>query len=364
MAPFLDRIMTYTKSRHIAPQLVKAYWHPLCLKSQVADDKDFVRFNVLDFEVVVFNDAGNLIAFDNRCPHRGTRFFTEDSGRQRILCPYHGWNYSAGQLRIPDAKSFVGCDIGKANLSFFKLAFCGDLVFFGIEPRATLIDQLGKDIYALIEQTTTHLQRAVDFNRYAFESDWPISLENALEPYHIPLVHRDTLATLKLGKGENVFFGENSIWYSPVENEKVARRLESLSKFFVPREAFSGYMSIFLYPFSMLSSTYGYSWSMQNFFPSTHADRTWFTSQLYPLSAASERYQEIVSTFMASTAQNNRAVFDEDHSICKRIPGDTWSWDAPRFHSSLEAKLLHFRASCAEWAQQAGAITTSDEDPV
>lgn len=356
--------MTRTKSKQIAPELVKAYWHPLCLKSQVADDKDFVRFNVLDFEVVVFNDAGNLIAFDNRCPHRGTRFFTEDSGRQRILCPYHGWNYSAGQLRIPDAKSFTGCDIGKANLNFFKLAYCGELVFFAIEPRSSLLDQLGKDIHDLIERTTPSLGQVSDFNRYEFESDWTISLENALEPYHIPLVHRDTLATLKLGRGENVFYGENSIWYSPVENERVARRLESLSRFFVPREAFAGYVSIFLYPFSMLSSTYGYSWSMQNFFPSARDDRTWFTSQLFPLSAASDRYAEIVSTFMTSTAENNRAVFDEDHSICKRIPGDTWSWDAPRYYSSTEAKLLHFRASCAEWAQQGGLIATAGEEPV
>lgn len=356
--------MTRTKSKQIAPALVNAYWHPLCLKSQVAGDKDFVRFNVLDFEIVVFNDAGNLIAFDNRCPHRGTRFFIEDVGNQRILCPYHGWSYSSGQLRIPDAKSFTGCDVGKAGLNFFKLAYCGELVFFAIEPRASLVDQLGKDIYALIEHMTPGLSGVSDFNRYEFESDWSISLENALEPYHIPLVHRDTLATLKLGRGENVFHGENSIWYAPVENEKVARRLESLSRFFAPRDAFLGYMSIFLYPFSMLSSTYGYSWSMQNFFPSSRDDRTWFTSQLFPLSAASARYEEIVSTFMTSTAENNRAVFDEDHSICKRIPGDTWTWDAPRYFSSTEAKLLHFRASCAEWANQPGVIATSGEEPV
>ncbi|MDH0749780.1 Rieske 2Fe-2S domain-containing protein [Pseudomonas sp. GD03842] len=356
--------MTSTKSRQIAPALVSAYWHPLCLKSQVAEDRDFIRFNVLDFEVVVFNDAGNLIAFDNRCPHRGTRFFTEDRGRQRILCPYHGWSYGAGQLRIPDAKSFTGCDIGKADLNFFKLAFCGELVFFAIEPRASLADQLGPEIYRLIAQTTPDLSGVADFNRYAFEADWSISLENALEPYHIPLVHRDTLATLKLGRGENVFYGENSIWSAPVENEKVARRLEGLSRFFAPREAFPGYISLFLYPFSMLSSTYGYSWSMQNFFPSSCDDRTWFTSQLFALRAASERYDEIVATFMASTAENNRAVFDEDHSICKRIPGDTWSWEPPRYFSSTEAKLLHFRASCAEWAQQSRLAALPGEEPV
>lgn len=346
--------MKSSASELISRALVNAYWHPLCMRNQISADKDYVRFNVLDFEVVVFNDKGNLIAFDNRCPHRGTRFFIEDQGNQRIICPYHGWSFASGTLRVPNAKSFEGCDIGKANLNFFELSVCGDLVFFSVTPETSLKAQLGEDIFTLLEKITTGLDKCADFNRYGFESDWPISLENALEPYHIPMVHRDTLATLKLGVGHNYFSGQNSIWYAPVENEKVERRLTSLNKYFSVDEPYQGYMSIFIYPFSMLSSTFGYSYSMQNFFPALRDDLTYFTSQLYPAPLTNERYSEIASAFITSTAAVNRQVFEEDHSICKRVPADTWSWQPPRYVNVLEEKLLHFRASCAERAALLG----------
>ncbi|MDU8432123.1 Rieske 2Fe-2S domain-containing protein [Pseudomonas syringae] len=334
--------------------LVDAYWHPLCLSSQLSNDKDYLRFDVCDFEVVIFNDAGSLIAFDNRCPHRGAKIFTEGGGNQKLLCQYHGWSFSGSKLRVPGSVSFVGCNVDNANLNFFKVAKCGGVVFFAINPEVSLEDQLGKELFALLEKFSSSLSRSIDFNRYSFESDWPVALENALEPYHIPMVHRDTLAPLKLGAGRNEFFGQNSIWYAPLENESMNRRLSMLGKFFQQHDAYPGYMSIYIYPFAMISSTYGYSYSMQNFFPANVIGQTHFTSQLFPVQSASPRHDGIVDALMSSTREMNRKVFLEDQAVCKRVPLDTWSWTPPRYYSSLEVKLLHFRASCSKWADRLG----------
>jgi hypothetical protein len=57
----------------------------------------------------------------------------------------------------------------------------------------------------------------------------------------------------------------------------------------------------------------------------------------------------MTSAFVQSSAEVNRRIFDEDHQICKRIPSRTWSTSAPRFRSTLEQKILHFRRSCASW---------------
>ncbi len=336
-------------SKKIERSLVESYWHPLCFSFDLLNDKDFLRFDVLDFEVVISNDKGTLIAFDNRCPHRGTRFFVEDNGSRGIICKYHGWSFSAGRMRVPNAASFVGCDIEKASLNQFKLATCGDLIFFGVKPVMSLEEQIGSETYAAVQRLSKDVQACADFNRYDFECNWTIALENALEPYHIPLIHRDTLATLKLGVGDNFFEGENSIWYSRIEDERVQRRLSGLSKFFEVNEPFQGYMSIFLFPFSMISSTYGYSYSVQNFFPSPNADRTFFTSRLYPARPSDPRYAEVTALFSKSSAELNRKVFDEDHQICKRIPNDSWTVMAPQYLSTLEQKIVHFRQSCAKW---------------
>ena len=341
--------MSVLDSIKISDDLIRSYWHPIAHTSELQNDRDFIRFEIKDFEVLVINDKGNYVAFDNLCPHRGARFFTEDFGNKIVKCLYHGWSYSRGKVNVAGIKTFQGCSIEHAALNEFKIEACGDLLFFAIEPKTTLQAQLGPDVFALLHKVAGDIDERSDFNRYSFECDWPIALENALEPYHIPLIHTDTLATLELGVGVNEFYGENSIWYSPVENEKVAKRLKSLNRFFAATEPFQGYMSIFLFPFSMISSTYGYSYSIQSFFPGASPDAAFFTSRLYPVKNSEPRYKYMTSGFVQSSAEVNRKIFDEDHQICKRISSKSWSTSPPRFTSALEEKLLHFRSVCAKW---------------
>lgn len=341
--------MAYSDSTKIADRLVRSYWHPIAHRAELAHDRDFVRFDIKDFEVVVFNDKGNLVAFDNRCPHRGARFFTEDHGNQFVKCLYHGWSYSFGKVNVAGIKNFPDCGIEDAKLNEFKIEMCGDFVFFALEPLTTLQVQLGPEVWAQMQQISGDIASREDFNRYPYECDWTIALENALESYHVPLVHSETLATLSLGTGDNVFFGENSIWYAPVENEKVAKRLKSLSRFYAATNPYQGYMSIFIFPFSMISTTFGYSYSLQNFFPAVTPAQTYFTSRFYPTKNSEPRYQEMTYSFVESSAKMNRKIFEEDHQICQRIPSSSWSTTPPPFTSIFEQKLLHFRRSCAKW---------------
>jgi hypothetical protein len=117
---------------------------------------------------------------------------------------------------------------------------------------------------------------------------------------------------------------------------------------------YPGYMSIFMFPFSMLSSTFGYSYSLQNFFPSAHSERTHFNSRLLTSRAASGVDAEVLESFFSSTAQVNRQVFEEDHAICRRLRSDTWSSEPLKYSASREAKLLHFRRSYTEAMREAG----------
>ena len=44
--------------RNLALVLWEEYWHLVCHRSELSADGDFLKLQVLDFEVVVFNDAG------------------------------------------------------------------------------------------------------------------------------------------------------------------------------------------------------------------------------------------------------------------------------------------------------------------
>lgn len=326
--------------------LFSRYWHLACHRRELAVHGDFIRFDSPLGEVVVFNDSGNIVAFDNRCPHRGARIFLADHGNQPFYCEYHGWSFKNGKVLVPEAQSFSSCNVNLAKLKQYSVGWCGDFVFFSVDPMMALYEQLGS-VAETLENISFNIDLRSDFNRYQFECYWPLAIENALEPYHINMVHPETLASLQLDKGVNEFFGANSIWCAPVGNIRLKKNLERMSKFLSIDYKYDGYMSIYLFPFSMVSSTYGFSYSIQNFFPgSEDVNFTNFTSRLLTAPVVSEDARQVLKPFFESSAIVNRKVFEEDHSVCKRMPKNSWSFEPLVFFSDSEVKIQHFRDSC------------------
>ncbi len=328
--------------------LFESYWHLIGHRLELPEPGDYVRFDTPIGEVVVCNDQGDLLAFDNLCPHRGARIFSEDAGTQGFSCRYHGWSFRSGQIHVPDPHNYQSCDLASAKLNTYLLDWCGDFVFVAIKPLSTLNDQLGT-LTETLENISFNINARVDLNRYEFECYWPIAVENALEPYHIPLIHTETLATLQLENGINVFDGCNSVWHAPIGHKRIHKQLVGFKKLFNIDFQQEEYLSIFLFPFGMLSSTFGYSYSLQNFFPSETAEKTNFTSRLYSVNSASENATKIIDPFIKSTQAVNRRVFDEDHEICKLVPARSWSPSPLEFASQQEEKIVHFRNECSQF---------------
>lgn len=327
-------------------KLFQKYWHMVCHRNELPNDGDFLRFKTPIGDVVIFNDGGDYVAFDNRCAHRGALIYLTDFGNQANTCKYHGWTFKSGKLIIPAVEQFKGCDINKAELNRYKLDWCGDFLFVGILPQDNLYAQLS-GVAEYVENISFNISGRLDASSYEYECAWPLALENALEPYHIGMVHPGTLANLKLENGVNSFYGSNSVWQAPIGDDRIKKHLKRLGSFFNIDYSYEGYMSIFMFPFTMISSTFGYSYSLQNFFPhQTRHDRTNFMSRLLTSHVKDAHALRIVQPFLDSSAIVNRTVFEEDHSICKIIPTDSWSTDPLNFMSDQEVKIAHFRDMC------------------
>ncbi|ABE32838.1 ring hydroxylating alpha subunit family protein [Paraburkholderia xenovorans LB400] len=336
--------------------LFEQYWHLGCHRRELANDGDFVKFDGVLGEVVLFNDNGEIVAFDNTCPHRGARIYSDAHGNRPATCSYHGWTYKHGTIIVPEKERFKSCELDRARFNTFQVDWCGDFVFFAIKPRSGLYEQLGRTA-ELLENISFNVDQRLDLNRYNYECYWPLAVENALEPYHIAAVHSETLATLELGDGENVFDEMNSIWYAPLGNTRLANQLARLRKLFNIDYQYGGYMSIYIFPFTMISSTYGYSYSLQNFFPAAQGQGlTHFTSRLYASNTLNDNAARMLDTFFESTVRMNRKVFEEDHEICKLLPKESWSTNALRFPSDAEVKIDHFRQSCRAVGETSEAV--------
>ncbi|MEH1777606.1 MAG: Rieske 2Fe-2S domain-containing protein [Nostoc sp.] len=329
----------------LSRKLRNNYWHLLCHRQEIKDSGDFIRFDWLGEEVVVFNDNGSVIAFNNLCPHRGARIFLRDFGNQPFLCSYHGWSYKNGHLSVPQSQFSSTTDFSSVTLNLLETDWCGDFLFASISPKFSLASQLS-EVTPLVEAISHSIFERYDFNRYDYDCNFTIAVENALEPLHVPFVHSSSLGLLKLEHDTDTFSGVNSACYFSIGDTRTRKHLLSLKKYFSTDFQYEGYMSVYLFPFTMLSSTFGYSYSLQSFFPAHDDKTTHFTSRLLTSNLSKLSNINIIEPLFQSTSKINRQVFDEDHLICKRVPLASWSVEPPPLVTRFEERIVHFRRSC------------------
>jgi phenylpropionate dioxygenase-like ring-hydroxylating dioxygenase large terminal subunit len=168
------------------------YWHLLCHRSELPQPGDFMRLQWLGDDVVAANEGDDIVVFDNVCPHRGARFFTEENGNSPITCPYHGWTYQSGQMHILCSEKFKKQELGNVQLGKLQTAWCGDFLFVAPAPLKALDAQLG-DLYEKLASISMDITARSDWNSYTYECDWKLAIENGLDSLHTPFVHGNLL---------------------------------------------------------------------------------------------------------------------------------------------------------------------------
>jgi phenylpropionate dioxygenase-like ring-hydroxylating dioxygenase large terminal subunit len=328
-------------------ELIEKYWHFGCHISELKQEGDYLLYRLLDREVALYHDGRAIIAFDNRCPHRGTRLFDDRSGSAAAVCKYHGWSYSRGMLNIPQEEDLLP-SCARPELHLYQTAWCGTFLFFSMLPTKPLDDQLGEDLYTILESLSFDCSSCQDNNGYVYDCYWPIAVENALEPQHLPFVHAATLNKFDLVNYRNRHCGKNSIVYFDIADPGMEKGLRRIERIYDCGDAVhAGYMSIFLFPFSFISSTAGTSYSVQTFFPKNEHS-TWFGSRLYSVRLIDSKHQAMDEAVVAAAIDMNKKVFEEDHAICRRIERDAWvkSLNGPLYRS--EEKIIQFRKYLGE----------------
>jgi phenylpropionate dioxygenase-like ring-hydroxylating dioxygenase large terminal subunit len=75
-------------------QLMRCYWIPACLSSELARDSAPVRLKLLDERLIAFRDSsGRAGIMDHKCPHRRASLFLGRNEQGGIRCIYHGWKF-------------------------------------------------------------------------------------------------------------------------------------------------------------------------------------------------------------------------------------------------------------------------------
>ena len=170
-------------------------WHPFCLASQVATEGAQFAGEILGVPVVVLNRDGKLFALRNVCAHRHSQIVPDgpQRGGKTLRCQIHGWEYdeSGSLARMTDGRSFKGFKAGGLCLPSFRVEQAGPLVFVNLTPDGpTFREHLGS--FSTEFQRFYGDLRHVGTWRIESPVNWKVIVENAVESYHVPMVHPET----------------------------------------------------------------------------------------------------------------------------------------------------------------------------
>jgi len=221
-------------------------WTGVAFSKDIPNNGDALPINFLGFPLlVVRNQEGEVVVFQNICRHRGMILVDEKKNiRGTIRCPYHSWSYNLdGNLRATPHVGGPGQnaheDINKNELGLTKInstVYLG-VIFVNISGNADPFEKVNRNL----------LSRWCEFDKSLFYSNtdssfilelncnWKLAVENYCESYHLPWVHPELNIISKLEDHYNIqkkneFSGQGSYVYRQIEDKgKVFYDFDGLS---------------------------------------------------------------------------------------------------------------------------------------
>jgi phenylpropionate dioxygenase-like ring-hydroxylating dioxygenase large terminal subunit len=160
------------------------HWHPVCL---VADLPGPVPVRLLGRDLAVARlGSGQLVAVDDRCPHRSTRLSVGTVEDDCLRCAYHGWAFApdGGCADIPSMPD--GPIPGRARVDAFAATLAHGLVWVRLDGT------VGTDVPACpaVDDPTMKVLVGKPYT-------WPVSaprrVENFVDLAHFAFVHDGSL---------------------------------------------------------------------------------------------------------------------------------------------------------------------------
>ncbi|MBN9487402.1 MAG: aromatic ring-hydroxylating dioxygenase subunit alpha [Alphaproteobacteria bacterium] len=202
---FANRVAAYCSPERAAAERVLFRSRPVFagLSSRLSRPGDYMADDIAGMPVLLTRGGdGRLQAFANVCRHRGAPVAQGCGNARAFACPYHGWTYGLDGrlLGTTDRTGFAGLDPATHGLVRLPAGEAHGLIF--VRPQAATAGE------AEHIDVGDHLAGLTDgFDSWGWESfklhsidrlslgfNWKLVVDTFLESYHIPHLHRRTIA--------------------------------------------------------------------------------------------------------------------------------------------------------------------------
>lgn len=183
-------------------------WLYLGHESELPDPDDFKARTIAGRPLIFCRDsAGQVHAYLNSCPHRGTILCREREGSTKhFQCFYHAWTFrNSGEVSsIPDADAYESSEEFRALMSLREVARIDShegYVFISFDPDVPpLLEHLGAaaEYMTMIEQQHDGgMQTLPGVQLYSVLGNWKLAVENAMDGYHFSPTHNTFVGYLR-----------------------------------------------------------------------------------------------------------------------------------------------------------------------
>lgn len=174
---------------------------PVTVSGLLPEPKMAVAHDAYGIPILLTRDAkGVAHAFLNVCTHRGSKVVESDEPHAcpRMSCPYHGWTFGLDGtlIGLPRREVFPTLDKAEHGLRRLPLCEAGGILWLGLDPNCEpdFDDAIGPvaDDLSAFNIPNMHVYGR---KRFDLAANWKILVETFLETYHVPSLHRDTVAS-------------------------------------------------------------------------------------------------------------------------------------------------------------------------
>jgi choline monooxygenase len=148
--------------------------------------------------ILVRNRRNEIKAFHNICSHRNALILREPvAGRPTIICPYHAWTYDLdgrlirtphiGGAGVHDCPGFEKENLG---LRPVRVESWAGLLFVNLSGDAVALREWLRPLSERWSSYDFSELRHGGVKEYTLRTNWKHAVENYLESYHLPWVHK------------------------------------------------------------------------------------------------------------------------------------------------------------------------------
>jgi 5,5'-dehydrodivanillate O-demethylase len=205
----LNDKLTQTSAGTPGGELLRRYWHPICVADELTEERPIKRIRLLGEDLVVYRgEDGSYGLIAEQCAHRKASLYYGFVEGCNIRCPYHGWVYdlkgSCLETPFEPKESMLKYTV---KLPAYPVQRIAGLLFAYLGPEP--VPLLPRYDVVAREDGTRHIQV-----QPVIDCNWLQAEENSLDPTHVYYLHGHTLFKKGLNPGNN---------YRPIEGYEFER---------------------------------------------------------------------------------------------------------------------------------------------